>query len=135
MLGDVARPGLLTCLCSQDNIEAVLALAHEYDIAGMMQTAEEWLVNATECSVIFRGGDYDEGDRYDSDEDVDDALDDDEGFSTYVKEWTHFLRVVRSYKLKAFADAIDKRVDKLTLTNARLLLKTETAEAIQGATA
>jgi hypothetical protein len=144
-------PALAPAL-AQDNIGAACALAREYDMPAMLDSAEDWLVDATtrgavlglplsswqSCSplpspppppprpashVYVPGG----------------------GGATSaaaapvkrrkvvppVARFVRTLALAREFKLRRFADACNKRVNQLTEAQARLVLVRETEEALK----
>ncbi len=106
------------------------AVAHEYDITRMLVTVESWLMTAVHQGAILQvqqtpnqhyneyyarscGGSY--------------AV---ERIATSAHEWVYFLKLARDYKLKAFAAATQQRINVLSVEDARLVLNTETEEAL-----
>jgi hypothetical protein len=129
----------------QANIGAVCSLAREYDIQGMMDGAEDWLVAAAERGAMlsfptgqlssglitevrvaadgtassFRNGLGFGGQQAAVDQHVAAAV-----------RFVRTLALARDFKLARFAAAANARVNALSEAHARLVLLTETALAL-----
>ncbi len=114
---------LIDAPATQDNVAVFCALAHEFDIGLMMESAEDWLVDAASRGAVLVTPFQQTQSLFDRVSPV--------AFVNAAREFLKILNLAREYKLRRFAAASDARVNMLTAHEAHLLLRTETAEALK----
>lgn len=97
---------------TKDNIASALAMAREYDMPQMMESAETWLVHEAQGGKLM-------------------AVPAVSSSATLCAEFVRMLSLVSEFKLRRFATACDAVIDKLSVHQTRQILKMQTAEASQ----
>jgi hypothetical protein len=122
----------MSYLLAQASIGAVCALACEYDMQPLLDSAEEWLVDAAARGVVLAALPQPPGSPAShpfphansgapacTPQEVAEA----------AMRFARTLSLARAFKLRRFADAANARVRQLSAEHARMVLIAETEEA------
>ncbi len=103
---------LLTCCIplhahKQENVARACAMAREYDIPRLMETAETWLVDALARGTLIRS------------------------LQSRDMQLVRLISLVREYKLRRFAQAINTFMDKLQPAEVKSVLRAKVNDALK----